>query len=218
MFTIVTYSYILCGVSQISHADLMSPTETSTLSLTTISTASKNLFFLLSCSFLFFFATTGTLSRRFARGCSLSLGRLVSLKPLCLRRQECVWESASRKNRVARWKVSRWGFRPPGLHLIVEEGRCIEYKLSLAPFFLFLFVYSGRGRQPTYIHEEKKRGEGVPWDSGVKAVEEGHKWKQPMLWSFSWLRQSVLACWRRAFGLTYYWIWTNDSRRMKAIL
>jgi hypothetical protein len=45
----------------------------------------------------------------------------------------------------------------------VEEGRCIEYKLSLAPFFsLFLFVSSGRGRQPTYIHEEKKRGEGVP--------------------------------------------------------
>lgn len=48
MFTIVTDSYILCGVSQISHADSMSPTETSTLSLTTISTASKNLFFLLS--------------------------------------------------------------------------------------------------------------------------------------------------------------------------
>lgn len=48
MFTIVTDSYILCGVSQIYHADLMSPTETSTLSLTTISTASKNLFFLLS--------------------------------------------------------------------------------------------------------------------------------------------------------------------------
>ena len=47
MFTIVTDSYILCGVSQISHADSMSPTETSTLSLTTISTASKN-FFLLS--------------------------------------------------------------------------------------------------------------------------------------------------------------------------
>lgn len=36
MFTIVTDSYILCGVSQISHADSMSLTETSTLSLTTI--------------------------------------------------------------------------------------------------------------------------------------------------------------------------------------
>lgn len=36
MFTIVTDPYILCGVSQISHADPMSPTETSTLSLTTI--------------------------------------------------------------------------------------------------------------------------------------------------------------------------------------
>lgn len=46
MFTIVTDSYILCGVSQISHADSMSPTETSTLSLTTISTASKNFFWL----------------------------------------------------------------------------------------------------------------------------------------------------------------------------
>lgn len=45
MFTIVTDSYILCGVSRISHADSMSPTETSTLSLTTISTASKNNFF-----------------------------------------------------------------------------------------------------------------------------------------------------------------------------
>lgn len=65
MFTIVTDSYILCGVSQISHADLMSPTETSTLSLTTISTASKNLFFLLSTTidaavhfFFFCLATT----------------------------------------------------------------------------------------------------------------------------------------------------------------
>lgn len=58
MFTIVTDSYILCGVSQISHADSMSPTETSTLSLTTISTASKNFFFTVynyrCCSYAFF--------------------------------------------------------------------------------------------------------------------------------------------------------------------
>lgn len=58
MFTIVTDSYILCGVSQISHADSMSPTETSTLSLTTISTASKHFFFTVynyrCCSYAFF--------------------------------------------------------------------------------------------------------------------------------------------------------------------
>ncbi|KAK9218091.1 hypothetical protein WN943_006725 [Citrus x changshan-huyou] len=38
MFTIVTNSYILYEISQISHANSMSPTETGTLSLTTIST------------------------------------------------------------------------------------------------------------------------------------------------------------------------------------
>lgn len=49
MFTIVTDSYILCGVSQIYHADSMSPTETSTLSLTTIRLAQlRRTFFLLS--------------------------------------------------------------------------------------------------------------------------------------------------------------------------
>lgn len=47
MFTIVTNSYILCRVSHLSHADSMSPTETSTLSLTTISSF-EELFFLLS--------------------------------------------------------------------------------------------------------------------------------------------------------------------------
>lgn len=70
MFTIVTDSYILCGVSQIYHADSMSPTETSTLSLTTISTASKNFFFTVHnyrcCSYAFFFclATTTSLDWR----------------------------------------------------------------------------------------------------------------------------------------------------------
>ncbi|KAK9218088.1 hypothetical protein WN943_006722 [Citrus x changshan-huyou] len=38
MFTIVTNSYILYEISQISHANSMYPTETGTLSLTTIST------------------------------------------------------------------------------------------------------------------------------------------------------------------------------------
>lgn len=47
MFTIVTESYILCRVSHLSHADSMSPKETSTLSLTTISSF-EELFFLLS--------------------------------------------------------------------------------------------------------------------------------------------------------------------------
>ena len=66
MFTIVTDSYILCGVSRISHADSMSPTETSTLSLTTISTASKNNFFTVynygCCSYAFFCCLATTTS------------------------------------------------------------------------------------------------------------------------------------------------------------
>ena len=49
---------------------------------------------------------------------------------------------------------------PPGLHLIVEEGRRVEYQLSLSrlpslqlvPIRLF-----GTG-QAAHIHEEKKRG------------------------------------------------------------
>lgn len=65
MFTIVTDSYILCGVSPISHADSMSPTETSTLSLTTISTASKNFFTVYNygcCSYAFFCCLATTTS------------------------------------------------------------------------------------------------------------------------------------------------------------
>jgi hypothetical protein len=49
---------------------------------------------------------------------------------------------------------------PLGLHLIVEEGRCVEYQLSLSRLSsacFFLFVHSGRGRQPTYM---KRRREG----------------------------------------------------------
>lgn len=64
---------------------------------------------------------------------------------------------------------------PPGLHLIVEEG-----SLSLAPFFSLLLPVRPFGTgQAAHIHEEKKRG--VP----CLSVEEGNKWKQPMLWSFS---------------------------------
>jgi len=68
--TIVTDSYIprqrYRGVSHLSHADSMSPTETSTLSLTTISTASKNFFFLVynyrCCSYAFFCCLATTTS------------------------------------------------------------------------------------------------------------------------------------------------------------
>lgn len=45
MFTIVTESYILCRVSHLSHADSMSPKETSTLSLTTISSFEELFFY-----------------------------------------------------------------------------------------------------------------------------------------------------------------------------
>lgn len=56
---------------------------------------------------------------------------------------------------------------PPGLHLIVEEGSINSLsRLSSACFFLF--VHSGRGRQPTYM--KRKRG-GVP----CLSVEEGNK-------------------------------------------
>ena len=55
MFTIVTDSYILCGVSQIYHADSMSPTETSTLSLAQLR---RTFFFTVynyrCCSYAFF--------------------------------------------------------------------------------------------------------------------------------------------------------------------
>ena len=104
--------------------------------------------------------TKGTLSRIFPRGCSLSLGRPVSWNLFSFGgRSGKVWESASRKNRVARWKVSRWGFRPSSSSPTCGRGEVSWYStLSLAPFFsLFLFVYSGRGRQLTYM---KRRREG----------------------------------------------------------
>ena len=118
----------------------------------------------------------------------------------CGGRSGNVWESASRKNRVARWKVSRWGFRPPspGLHLIVEEGRCVEYQLSLAPFFsLFLFVYSGRGRQPTYM---KRRRE----DRGFPDIKVSRRSKKATSGSNRCFGHSVdsaspclLSCWQK---------------------
>ena len=125
----------------------------------------------------------------------------------CGGRSGNVWESASRKNRVARWKVSRWGFRPPspGLHLIVEEGRWVEYQLSLSCLSSACSCSSIRdGAGSPHTWREKERG--------------SKKWKQPMLWSFSWLLAVMLAKAGVSAGFTYYWIWTNDSRRMKAIL
>lgn len=44
---------------------------------------------------------------------------------------------------------------PPGLHLIVEEGS-INSLSPLSSACLFLFVHSGRGRQPTYM--KRRRG------------------------------------------------------------
>ena len=75
---------------------------------------------------------------------------------------------------------------PPGLHLIVEEGSINSLsRLSSACFFLF--VHSGRGRQPTYM--KRKRG-GYLVCRSKKAT---NKWKQPMLWSFDSL-MPVCAC------------------------
>ena len=57
------------------------------------------------------------LSIRFARGCSLSLGNLVSLNPLWLQRQECYT-----KESCGMVKGFPLGFSPLGLHLIVDKG------------------------------------------------------------------------------------------------
>jgi hypothetical protein len=87
---------------------------------------------------------------------------------------------------------------PPGLHLIVEEGRCVEYQLSLAPFFsLFLFVYSGRGRQPTYM---KRRRE----DRGFPDIKVSRRSKKATSGSNRCFGHSVdsaspclLSCWQK---------------------
>jgi len=69
---------------------------------------------------------------------------------------------------------------PPGLHLIVEEGRGELSINSLSRAFLQLVPVRlfGTG-QAAHIHEEKKRG-GSSMTLRV-TVEEGHKWKLPML-------------------------------------
>ena len=97
MFTIVTDSYILCGVSPISHADSMSPTETSILSLTTISTASKNFFTVYNygcCSYAFFCClatTTSTwLKKPLAPDLRASLFSRMKKKRSCSLRSNCI--------------------------------------------------------------------------------------------------------------------------------
>ena len=85
----------------------------------------------------------------------LSLGRLVSHNLFaCGGRSGEVWESASRKNRVAR-RVPVGVSGPLGLHLIVEEGRWVS-TLSLSRAFLQLVPVRlfGTG-QAAHIHEER---------------------------------------------------------------
>ena len=166
----------------------------------------------------------GTLSRRFARGCSLSLGRLVSWNPFaCGGRNGNVWESASRKNRVARWKVSRWGFRPPWSSPNCGRGEVSWVStLSLAPFFsLFLFVYSGRAGSPHTWREEERGGSLILRCQGGRRRPQVEA-TDALVIQLTPCRQSVLAVMLAkagvSAGFTYYWIWTNDSRRMKAIL
>lgn len=65
----------------------------------------------------------GTLSRRFARGCSLSLGGIFETSLLA----EAGVETSERalRERIV-WRGERFPVGvsgPPGLHLIVEEGR-----------------------------------------------------------------------------------------------
>lgn len=100
---------------------------------------------------------------------------------------------------------------PPGLHLLVEEGGELSINsLSLAPFFsLFLFVYSGRGRQPTYM---KRRREG---DSLILRCQGGRRRPQveatdALVIQLTLCCQSVLAVILAkagvSVGFTYYWI------------
>ena len=50
---------------------------------------------------------------------------------------------------------------PPGLHLIVEEGRTTQLSLSRLPSLQLVPVRLFGTGQAAHIHEEKKRG-GVP--------------------------------------------------------
>jgi len=73
----------------------------------------------------------------------------------------------------------------------VEEGRCIEYKLSLAPFFsLFLFVYSGWGRQPTYMKRRREK-RGFP---DIKVSRQSEKATKGSNISFGHSIPPVRAC------------------------
>lgn len=113
---IMAFSLFLSFMGTQNSSDLSS-CRTNTLCFSGSSAASKN--FLLSTTFIFFLFFVVWLQR--VRSLEDLLGavhfHLVAwyLWNLfaCGGRSGNVWESASRKNPVARWKVSRWGFRPP---------------------------------------------------------------------------------------------------------
>ena len=62
---------------------------------------------------------------------------------------------------------------PPGLHLIVEEGRRVEYQLSLSrlPSLQLVPVRLFGTGQAAHIHEEKKRG----WGSLILRCQGGRR-------------------------------------------
>ena len=157
----------------------LSSCRTNTLCFSGSSAASKNFFFtvhnvhMLSFFLLFgygsffsFMLSLGTLSLRFARGCSLELGRLVSLKPLCLRRQE--WKRLRErfaKESCGAVKGFPLGFPAPLPWSSPNCGRGeVRWVSTLSRAFLQLVPVRlfGTG-QAAHIHEEKKRGAGVPW-------------------------------------------------------
>lgn len=93
---------------------------------------------------------------------------------------------------------------PPGLHLIVEEGSINSLsRLSSACFFLF--VHSGRGRQPTYM--KRRRG-------GFLDIKVSRRSKKATSGSNRCFGHSVdssvlavmLAKAGVSAGFTYYWI------------
>ncbi|KAK7365341.1 hypothetical protein VNO78_39902 [Psophocarpus tetragonolobus] len=69
-------------------------------------------------------------------------------------------------------------------------------------FPLFLFVYSGRGRQPTYM-KRRREERGFP---EIKVSRRSKKATSGSNRCFGHSSPCLLSCWRRAFGLTYYWI------------
>lgn len=148
------------------------------------------------------------------------------MKPLCLRGQE--WKRLRErfaKESCGAVKGFPLGFPAPLPWSSPNCGRgevSWVSTLSLVPFFsLFLFVYSGRGRQPTYMKRRREGGSLILRRQGGRRRPQVEA-TDALVIQLTPCCQSVLAVMLAkagvSAGFTYYWIWTNDSRRMKAIL